>query len=218
MLVVLTVIAEYGAFEILRYQTFTTEIFTEFKFDPPAAGALSLPLVLLGLLVLGRRGLPSPAAAQPRRRRTVSADPTACAAGGRGGPGSWPALPPWSAWASALPVGTLVGWMAQSQHTTLPAAATLGRATVSTIGYGAAGALLATARPCRWPSWRCAGPMPRPRVLERGTYLVQALPGVVIALSLVFFTTRYAYRRSTRPALCWSWSTPSCCSPWPWCA
>ena len=34
MLVVLTVISEFGAFEILGYQTFTTEVFTEFKFDP----------------------------------------------------------------------------------------------------------------------------------------------------------------------------------------
>ena len=32
------------------------------------------------------------------------------------------------------------------------------------------------------------------RVLERGAYLVQALPGVVVALAAVFFTTRYAYR------------------------
>ena len=53
VLVVLTVISEYGAFEILRYQTFTTEIFTEFQFDSQAAGALSIPLVMLGLLALG---------------------------------------------------------------------------------------------------------------------------------------------------------------------
>ncbi len=49
---VLTVISEYGAFEILGYQTFTTEIFTEFQFDAAAAVALSIPLVALGLLVL----------------------------------------------------------------------------------------------------------------------------------------------------------------------
>ena len=34
VLVVLTVISEYGAFEVLRYQTFTTEIFNEFGFEP----------------------------------------------------------------------------------------------------------------------------------------------------------------------------------------
>ena len=73
VLVVLTVISEYGAFEILRFQTFTTEIFTEFQFDSQAAGALSVPLVLLGLLVLAvdgmipRRSVAAHRAA-PRRR------------------------------------------------------------------------------------------------------------------------------------------------------
>src|SRR6202044_2386108 len=55
VLVVMTMLAEYGAFEILGYQTFTTEIFTEFSlsFNIPAACALSLVLVALGLAVLG---------------------------------------------------------------------------------------------------------------------------------------------------------------------
>ena len=70
VLVVLTVISEYGAFEILRFQTFTTEIFTEFQFDSQAAGALSVPLVCLGLLVLAVDGL------MPRRGAPLGADPT----------------------------------------------------------------------------------------------------------------------------------------------
>src|ERR1700722_19116382 len=64
VLVTLTVLSEYGAFEILRYQTFTTEIFTEFQFDSRAAGALSVPLVCLGLLVLAVDGI------MPRRNVT----------------------------------------------------------------------------------------------------------------------------------------------------
>ena len=49
----LVLLAEYGAFEILSYQTFTTEIFTEFSvFQVPAACALSLVLIVLGLVVL----------------------------------------------------------------------------------------------------------------------------------------------------------------------
>ena len=70
VLVALTVISEYGVFEILRFQTFTTEIFTQFQFDAQAAAALSVPLVCIGLLVLGldaavpRRGV---ASARPRR-------------------------------------------------------------------------------------------------------------------------------------------------------
>jgi iron(III) transport system permease protein len=54
VLVALVLLAEYGAFEILGYQTFTTEIFTEFgvSFNVPTACALSLVLVVLGAGVL----------------------------------------------------------------------------------------------------------------------------------------------------------------------
>src|SRR6204780_2578636 len=59
LLVALVLLAEFGAFEILGYQTFTTEIFTEFNvsFSIPAACALSLVLVVLSLLVLTGEGM-----------------------------------------------------------------------------------------------------------------------------------------------------------------
>ena len=54
VLVALVILAEYGAFEILAYRTFTTEIFTEFQvFNVPTACALSLVLVALSIVVLG---------------------------------------------------------------------------------------------------------------------------------------------------------------------
>ena len=58
VVVMLALLAEFGAFEILGYQTFTTEIFTEFSlsFNVPTACALSLVLVALGLVVLAADG------------------------------------------------------------------------------------------------------------------------------------------------------------------
>src|SRR5271167_2687192 len=55
LLVTLGLLAEYGAFEIVQYQTFTVAIFTEFNlgFDTAAASALALVLVLLSLAALG---------------------------------------------------------------------------------------------------------------------------------------------------------------------
>ena len=55
LLVALILLAEFGTFEILRFQTFTTQIYTEIQigFSTTAGCALSLVLVLLGLLVLG---------------------------------------------------------------------------------------------------------------------------------------------------------------------
>ena len=189
VLVTLTVLSEYGAFEILRYQTFTTEIFTEFQFDSRAAGALSVPLVCLGLLVLAVDGI------VPRRQATrVRAARSAAPAVRRWGLlGILAALGALVALAVGVPIGTLVYWMAQSQHTTLPAAATLASATGSTLAYSAlgAGAAVVLAVPVGMLSFR-RSTLPR-LVLERSTYVTQALPGVVVALSLVFFATRYAF-------------------------
>src|SRR5580693_5617210 len=59
LLVAMVLLAEYGAFEIVGYQTFTTEIFTEIgaAFSLPAACALALVLVVLSLVVLAGEGL-----------------------------------------------------------------------------------------------------------------------------------------------------------------
>jgi iron(III) transport system permease protein len=189
VLVALTVISEYGAFEILRYQTFTTEVFGEFQIDPRAAVPLAVPLVIIGLLVLlvevmvPRRVAHSLAAHQNPRRADL-------------GRATGPAL----AFVSALvavgvgmPIGTLVYWIVRAQHTTFSTAATLGGATWTTVTYSAWGALVAVAAalPVAMLSHRRAS-MGR-RLLERSTFVTKALPGVVVALSLVFFATHYAY-------------------------
>jgi iron(III) transport system permease protein len=191
VLVTLTVISEYGTFEILRYPTFTTEVFNEFQFAPQAAGALSIPLVLLGLLALGTEGLLS----RRRGSRHVGVVRLALPAS------RWrPRIAPTVAALAALvtlgvgvPIGTLFYWIAQSQHTSLPPVATLGHATLTTIGYSAWGAGLAVlaAAPVALMSFRR---QTRVRsVLERSTFVTQALPGVVVALSLVYFVTHYAF-------------------------
>jgi iron(III) transport system permease protein len=189
VLVVLTVISEYGAFEILRYQTFTTEIFTEFQFDSQAAGALSIPLVCLGLLALFVEGIVP-------RRTTARLAPRRTTARARLGRMTIPALLALGALVTlgvGVPVGTIFYWMAQSQHTTLPAAATLATATWTTVTYGAwgAGVAVVLAVPVALLSLRRTSVTRN--VLERSTYVTKALPGVVIALSLVFFATRYAF-------------------------
>ena len=94
---------------------------------------------------------------------------------------------------TGVPVATLVYWMTRSQHSTLPAALTVSAATVATVTYCALGALIAVALavPVALMVVRRAS-VPR-TVIERATYLTQALPGVVIALSLVFFATRYVF-------------------------
>ncbi|MGA9285596.1 MAG: iron ABC transporter permease [Solirubrobacteraceae bacterium] len=189
VLVALTTISEYGTFEIVRYETFTTEIFTEFQLNGRAAAALSVPLVCLALLVLAADGIvPSRTATRTAPSRT----PVRASLG-------WITAPVLVGLcglivlAIGFPIATVVYWIAQSQHTTLPAAATLGQATWNSLIYSALGASAAVvlALPVALIAFRRSSLL---RLnLQRSTYVPLALPGVVVALSLVYFATHYAF-------------------------
>jgi iron(III) transport system permease protein len=192
VLVALVVLAEYGAFEILGYRTFTTEIFTEYQvgYNQPAACALSLVLVAMSLVVLGgealargggRRARTGPLAARPPVRHRL-------------GRATAPVLSAFGAvvvLALGIPLGAIVYWMVHGGSTTLPSASILSAA-LHTAGYSASAGLVATvaAVPVALLSVRHPGRLPG--LIERSTYLVLAMTGLVIALSLTFFSENYA--------------------------
>jgi iron(III) transport system permease protein len=192
LLVALYLLAEYGAFSILRFQTFTTEIFTEFQvgFNTPAASALSLMLVALGLIILlgealsarsVRRGRPQPRAhGAPRAELRWRGVPVVVAVLALVG------------LALGVPVWAICHWMTSGQRTTLPAASSLASAAWHTAFYSACAAAVATvaALPVAILAVRYRGRLAM--AFERTCFLVQALPGLVIALALVFFAVRYA--------------------------
>jgi iron(III) transport system permease protein len=191
LLVTLALLAEFGAFEILDFRTFTTEIFTELQVDRAAAAGLSLILVALGILVVTSEAFAS------GRRRVSRAAGQATRPPTRMRLGRWliPALVALTALvglALALPVGTIIYWLVASTHTTLPQSATLMGATFTSLRYSAEAAVVATAAatPVALLAAQRRGRLAA--VLERSTYLVQSVPGVVVALSLVFFSVRYA--------------------------
>src|SRR5579875_3318452 len=201
MLVALAILAEYGAFEILRFQTFTTEIFSEFSlgFDTSAASALSLLLVVASLLVL--------AAERAAARSAASTSPGSVRATGvRRYHLGWsriPALAGLTALAGlgvGVPVATLAYWLTQPAATPLPPIP-LGAALGHTLAYGAGAAVLATAAalPVAFLAVRWPGRLSL--LLERAGYLVQGLPGLVIALSLVFFAVHAVYPLYQSPLL-----------------
>ena len=92
-----------------------------------------------------------------------------------------------------LPVGTLTYWMTVSHATTLPGAS-LWAALSHTAIYSAAAALIASALALPVALLAVRFRSPASVVLERSTFLVQSLPGLVIALALVYFGTHYALR------------------------
>jgi iron(III) transport system permease protein len=208
LLVAMVMLAEYGAFEILGYQTFTTEIFSEFSlsFSVPAACALSLVLVALSLLVLAGDGL-------ARGRGRVS----------RAGSLAARKLPPLplgraklpvlagfallTGLALGMPIASSVYWIVEGgahaiSGVGLPAAA------LTTAGYGVAAAALDTllALPLALLAVRHPGRIRQ--LLERTTYLVLAMPGVVAAFALSYFTEHYAggfgYQSAPLLVLCYA--------------
>jgi len=200
LLVSLYLLGEYGAFAMLRYTTFATAIFTEYQLGFDAASASLLTLVLCALALL----LVTLDARTGRRGRLVRQGATA-----RPGPpialGRWkaPALTGVTALAATalgVPLFALGYWLLRGSSTTLPPASILGAAT-TTLGYALTAAAVATAAavPVALYSWRRDNRLAR--AAERAAYLTRALPGIAIALSIVFFAVRYAQPLYQQPPL-----------------
>ena len=191
LLVALVLLAEYGAFEILSYQTFTTEIFTEFSvFQVPAACALSLVLIVLGLVVLAGES------AGGGRGRVSRAGRTAQRIMVRHRLGKWavPAVLGLSllvVLALGVPVASASYWWVAGAKGVLQGLS-IGDATWHTALYSGCAAAVATviALPVGILAIRHGGRLES--LLERSTYLVLAMPGVVIAFSLAYFSLHYA--------------------------
>ena len=140
ILVGLVVLAEFGAFEILGYQTLTTEIYNEFQvgFNEPAACALSLILVLLGGAAPGQRGHGARARSGSRVWAPVRLASSGLFPLGRLRPVAFGGLGLLVGLALGVPVGAIVSLLLQGGSSTLPAAASLPDATLNTFGYAAA--------------------------------------------------------------------------------
>jgi iron(III) transport system permease protein len=193
LLVTLALLAEYGAFEIVQYQTFTVAIFTEFKlgFDTVAACALSLVLVVLSIAALAGelslRGRGHVARSGPGARRPAPR----VALGGALAP-VLAGLSALSGLALGVPLGALVYWMLRGSSTTLPSASIVSAAWHTAL-YSACAAALATALAVPVSALAIRHRNRVTVLIERLTYLPMALPGLVIALGLVSFSVRYAF-------------------------
>ncbi|HUD37250.1 MAG TPA: iron ABC transporter permease [Streptosporangiaceae bacterium] len=193
VLVALVLLAEYGAFEILGYQTFTTEIFSEINtYAFAGACALSLVLVLLSLVVLGGeamfrgRGLVSRAG--PLAQRKIPPK--------RLGRARWPVLFGFGllvALALGVPVGASVYWMLDPGNPGLTGGVSLLTAAWHTAEYGVLAAALSTAAcfPVAMLALRHRSRIGQ--LLERSTFIVLAMPGIVIAFALSYFVEIYGH-------------------------
>jgi iron(III) transport system permease protein len=192
LLVALYVISDFGAVSLMQYPALTRAIYLQYQslFDRDPAVILALLLVAFtAALVVSESRLrrraryhrSSAAAARPPLRVQL-------------GPWRWPALAFCAAVVGVfllLPLGVLVYWTAQAIPLDRPVEiawrAALHSAAASALAAAAAAAaalplaVLVHRRPAAWT-----------RALERAAFSANALPGIVIALSLVFFGARYA--------------------------
>lgn len=185
LLVGLHLLAEFGALQMLRFPTFTTAIYDQYRssFNGPAANMLAGVLVLYcGVLVVAELGLRG-------RHRYARLGPGSSrpAVPARLGRLTVPALAGVAAvvvLALGIPLASIIRWLVVGASTAFPAA-DLATATASAAGLGVAGALttVVLALPVAWLSVR--HPSRIATLLERSTYTANALPGIVIALALV---------------------------------
>ncbi|MCQ6555772.1 iron ABC transporter permease [Streptomyces sp. C10-9-1] len=192
VLVALYVFSDFGAVSLMRYDTFTRGIYTSYRasFDRTPAAALSVVLVAVTVLLVAAEARTRGRAGHARTG-TGTARPAVPAPLGR-----WrlPALT-WctlvAAAAVVMPLATLGYWLAVGNSATWDPA-TLADTAGTTLGAAAAGAALTTllALPVGVIAARHRGRTAH--LLEQSAYAGHALPGITVALSLVFFAVRYA--------------------------
>ena len=191
LLVALYTLSDFGAVSLMQYDALTRSIYLQYRalFDRVPAATLSLVLVALSALVLllesrSRRGA-------HYRTGSGSARPPERVALGRW---RWPAF----AFCGGIvglflliPVAVLVYWSVRAGSFGAPLDLAWRPALNSLLASGvAAGFAVLAVLPVAllWQRYPAAWT----RGLERLSYSANALPGIVIALSLVFFAARYA--------------------------
>ncbi len=192
LLVALYTLSDFGAVSLLRYETFTWAIYLQYEsvFDRSVSAGLSLILVALALGILlfdavtrGQSRYVSGAAGGTRPVPVMQL-----------GPWRWPALIFCGAVVLASlggPMSVLVYWVVRgvsAGESLSPLWGVAGNslyvsalASVACILAGVPVAILAVRYPSRFAT-----------LIERLSYLGFALPGVVVALALVFFGANYA--------------------------
>lgn len=192
LLIGVHLLAEYGAFAMLRFSTFTTAIFEQFQatFDGAAGATLASVLVLLCLVLLASEAVLRGSA---RFARIGSGAPRASTPI-RLGPWTLPALGTLVALtvlALGVPVWTLLRWL-WIGGAAVWEAADLTQALGQTAVLAAVAAAVTTvaAFPFAWLAVRYRGPFAR--TVEGANFVTSSMPGIVTALALVTVAIRFA--------------------------
>ncbi|HHX4054534.1 MAG: ABC transporter permease [Burkholderia contaminans] len=195
LLVALGVLSEFGAFQLLRFRTFTTEIYAEYRtaFDGGGASLLGCVLIALCLLCLAfearARGHARYGHTHRAARRVAMRYPLGRLRG--------PVTVAFAALAAAtlgVPLAMIGYWLTQQGAAAVTPADVspelLWQATLASSGYGLMAAAVTTllALPLAFLLVRYPGRVAT--LLERTAMTVQGVPGIVVALAIVSITVR----------------------------
>ncbi len=192
LLVALYTLSEFGAVAMLRYNTFTFTIYQQYEgsIDRSIAALLSFVLVLMAIAILllesytrGRVRYYRSGAGSARKPAIVKL-----------GRWKWAALGALGAvltFALVLPVGVLMLWLVRGLGAGEPLLL-LWDATKNSLLVSGAAAVVTAVMAIAMAILLVRYPSRLNRVLESVSFTGYALPGVVVALALVFFGAKYA--------------------------
>ena len=197
LLMALHMLGEFGAFTLLRFRTFTTELYADYRtgFSGPEASLLAVVLLVLCLVCLLAELRVRGAARYARLGRGVRRRPARYALG-------WTALPALAAFAClvaitlGVPLGMILYWLTQHGGDAITPAAVswphILAATSASIRLGLEGAAFTVlvSLPLAFLASRYRGAAIT--LLERATYLTNGVPAIVVALALIALTLRVA--------------------------
>jgi iron(III) transport system permease protein len=195
LLVALNVLVEFGAFTLLRFRTFTTELYAEYRigFSGPSASLLAIVLLLLCLACLFAEMKVRGRARYARLGRGVRRSVTLLELGRT-------RLPVLAGFCTLIvaslgvPLGMILYWLTRHGAAAIAPAGRspwlLVDATISSVWLGLAAAALtvALALPLGFLAARYQGNIVT--LLERAAYLAQGVPGIVVALAFISLTIR----------------------------
>lgn len=190
LLIALYALSDFGAVSLMRFDVFTNGIYLSYQasFDRTPAAILGCVLVALTVLIVAGE-------ARTRGRRRYA----------KVGSGGVRALPPvksvltapalllslaTAAVALGLPAAVLTGWLVSGLST--PAIDAAVDLTLNSLMVSVAGAAVTVAAGFPIALYAVRRRSRLSGVVERASYAGHALPGIVVALSLVFFASQYA--------------------------
>lgn len=190
LLVALGVLSEFGAFTLLRFRTFTTQIYAEYRtsFDSSGASVFACILIAMCLLCLAlemrvRGGARYERVDRGVRRAALRYDL---------GHWRWIVAAGFAALAIVtlgVPIGMIGFWLTQTGAAAITPAEVspelLVESTLSSLGYGFAAAIVTTLACVPLAFLLVRFPSRVATMFERTVFLAQGLPSLVVALAIV---------------------------------